>query len=570
MFGETRSLADAPPPIGAATLVITTSGRAVGTDPDRDRVSIVDLDRVEVSATVPFEKGDMPGRVVDDGKGHVHVVLQRAGAVATIDVATGDLIDRRAVCPAPRGIATLEDTIVVACAGGELVSLPAVGGEATVITRLDPDLRDMVVDGSRLVVSRLRSAEILRLGLDGALIDRMTPSMVEGKTPSVAWRMVAPRKPDAQGAVGGVLLAHQLAQEGTVSVSTGATGTSAYASSSIASCDGPVANAVTAFSFNGGQPPTPRMFGGAVLPVDLAASPSGDIALIAAGNGHHWQMHNQVHLASMSDGAGNGCGQLRPKFDPPGQAVAVSFRPSGGLVVLTREPAGIHVVDPSILATALQKNPWITIPLGGASREDTGHAIFHSNTGGNIACASCHPDGADDSRTWQFSDTGPRRTQSLQGNLAGTAPYHWNGDVPNIAHVGNEVFTKRMAGQQLALDQLQALEAYLLRIPRVPPSVRDADGAARGKALFESANIGCTSCHAGAALTNNASVDIGTGGRFQVPSLVGVALHAPYLHDGRMRTLAEIFGPVGGERHGNTGGLSEAELQDLLLYLETL
>ncbi len=60
---------------------------------------------------------------------------------------------------------------------------------------------------------------------------------------------------------------------------------------------------------------------------------------------------------------------------------------------------------------------------------------------------------------------------------------------------------------------------------QAPAPIRAADDAAaqRGEALFHSREVGCGNCHSGAKLTNNATVDVGTGQRgegFQVPSLV--------------------------------------------------
>ena len=70
---------------------------------------------------------------------------------------------RRNVCPMPRGIAydASTDAIHVACRGGELVTLPAAGGAATRTVRLDRDLRDVIVSGDHLHVTRFRSAELL-------------------------------------------------------------------------------------------------------------------------------------------------------------------------------------------------------------------------------------------------------------------------------------------------------------------------------------------------------------------------------------------------------------------------
>ena len=119
---------------------------------------------------------------------------------------------------------------------------------------------------------------------------------------------------------------------------------------------------------------------------------------------------------------------------------------------------------------------------------------------------------------------------------------------------------------------MNALDSWITRIPApiVSPPI-DADARLRGKALFESASVGCSGCHSGAKLTNNETVDVGTGGSFQVPSLLGVALRAPYLHDGRAATLLDRFGAVGGgNEHGHTEDLSTAQVNDLITYLESL
>ena len=61
------------------------------------------------------------------------------------------------------------------------------------------------------------------------------------------------------------------------------------------------------------------------------------------------------------------------------------------------------------------------------SRADTGHLIFHANAGGGLACASCHPEGGEDGRVWNFVCAGARRTQSIRGGISETAPFHWDG-----------------------------------------------------------------------------------------------------------------------------------------------
>ena len=572
-FGQTVTQAEAPPSLGGASLVLSDDeSTAIVTDPDRDRVVVVDLATKDVRP-IALGRGDEPGRLVTDGPDRVHVVLDRAGAVATIDPSTATVVARRAVCAAPQGIARDGSTLYVACAGGEVVSLAAdpAGAAPKVLARVDRDLRDIVVTGDSLLVSRLRSAEVLRVRkADGVLLSRAARARagtsLDGLEPFVAWRMV----PSGSGAA---VMVHQMAR--TAPIDVGAP--QAYGSSG-SPCGGVVGTAITSFepeSSSGSLVVVPReQVDDAVVPIDIARARNGadSWVVIAAGNGHTKALP-QVHLVT-SFAAPERC-VLQPSngvstlgAGPDGQAVAVTVKKDDTVVVFTREPATLQLQP--LAGLNQPATGWTTISLGGESREDTGHAIFHSNAGGNVACVSCHPGGADDGRVWTFS-TGARRTQTLQGTLEGTAPYHWGGDAPAIETFATDVFVKRMGGQGLDAGQVNALGAWLTRIPaaNVSPAL-DVDARARGKVLFESQAVGCSGCHAGAKLTNNESIDVGTGGTFQVPSLLGLALRAPYLHDGRAATLLDRFGPAGGDDHGHTAELSSAQVKDLITYLESL
>ena len=68
-------------------------------------VYVVDLSTAAVRGDVALNAGDEPGRVVADAAGRAHVALRRGGALVSIDTATGTLLQRRAVCAAPRGVA---------------------------------------------------------------------------------------------------------------------------------------------------------------------------------------------------------------------------------------------------------------------------------------------------------------------------------------------------------------------------------------------------------------------------------------------------------------------------------
>jgi hypothetical protein len=108
--------------------------------------------------------------------------------------------------------------------------------------------------------------------------------------------------------------------------------------------------------------------------------------------------------------------------------------------------------------------------LSAVSREDTGHAIFHANAGINVACGSCHLEGGDDGRVWEI-DKERRRTPSLKGTIAGTAPYHWEGDMASIHALLADVYAVRMNGGPLKADQSTAATSWIASIPPPPPAL---------------------------------------------------------------------------------------------------
>jgi mono/diheme cytochrome c family protein len=572
-FGPTVSAATPPPPLAGGTLLMLNDGKtALAADPDRDQVYFVDVTQTALSATLALNAGDEPGRAVEDAAGKVHLVLRRAGVVATIDPATATVSERTAVCPAPRGIAyeAATDRVHVACSGGELVSLPAAGGAPVQTVTLDRDLRDVLVVGGLLWVSTFRTAQILIVTPDGTLSQRLSlPHTIDigGEfAPAVAWRMMT--LPD-----GHVGVVHQRGVVGPVQTTQGGYGGGG------SGCGGIVQSAISVI-----DPATLAIatisVGNVVLPVDFSASSGSQfIAMVSSGNSHT-PVLPQVSLQALSDivvpsgpdggsggPMGGGC-SMNQAIAVSGEVTALAYDSTGTLWVQTREPASLQKLP-------LFSGTPATVTLSTDSRADTAWAVFHSNSGASIACASCHPEGGEDARVWQFDAIGPRRTQSLRGHVGGTEPFHWGGELPNFDALVGEVYLRRMAGPNLADDQKQALFAWINAIPLVPQSPPpDADAVARGKALFEdTTHAACTSCHSGPELTNNATVDVGTGGQFQVPRLVGVGSRAPFLHDGCAATLTDRFSSACGgtsNLHGVTSQMTAAQIGDLVAYLQTL
>jgi Cytochrome c len=596
LFGPTVTASAPPPPISGGTLIGLRSGSiAVASDPDRDAIYVVDTSGAQVLQTIALQTGDEPGRLVEDGVGRVHVALRSGGALVTIDPGSGSIIARRSVCPAPRGVAwdSTTDLVWVACATGELVALPAAGGSIAKQWVVERDLRDVIVHDGAISVTEFRSAQILRLAADGSIARRDSIQPNGLTTPQVAWRAV-------ESSTHGTFVVHQ--DDSTVSIPTDTMG--AYGlgscgavSSSCAMIDDATGAEVGTSSLPGAVLPvdfaiTPdessllAVFAGngfsssglelQVLPIDSFSSPSnsplcvpGGVSLPpSVGSSFPFEVDAGIVEFDASSAADVSTGVVGPPFTPE-QAIAVAFDSAGRVLVQSREPPVLHILDLQAVGNGL------TNPLGGtqvilssASRDDSGHDIFHATAGAPIACASCHPEGGDDGHVW-ILDGFARRTPSLRGTIAGTAPYHWPGDQPDFPTLTNNVYTGRMGGQQLASDQTAALQSWVQSIP-APPSASwvDAAAASRGKQVFEGA--ACATCHSGPKLTNNKTVDVGTCGEFQVPPLVGVGWRAPLMHNGCATTFADRFGKCSTAAHGSVAALSTGQISDLTAYLDSL
>jgi hypothetical protein len=610
-----------PPGISGGTLLVLRDGSAaIASDPDRDRIYVVDLATRQLRGQIALEDGAEPGRAIEDSAGRVHVALRGGGAVLTLDPRDARMLARRALCPAPRGLAfdASKQLLHVACAGGELISIAPVGDTPTRTLNLDRDLRDVLVRGDKLLVSSFRKAELLTVG-PSAVEARVHPpattaafnasgkpgvvmgpngAMIgsENASAAVAWRLVA--GPGTQA-----LVLHQRGLDSEV-------GTQPNAYGSGPSCAGIVEAAVSSYddgpvsagSANVGKIRSGGALTNAVLAVDVAVSPDGkQLAVVSAGNGGTDQ---QVLFYSTEEatsppsnpsqpcvpgapvpvpgmGEGDPDGGVGPtaspdggvdaeegyedpiEYRPPnGQVIAVAYDPRGNIIVQSREPATLQILTQRAAP----------IVLSSERRADPGHQLFHGATPGKLACASCHPEGGEDGRTWKFAGLGARRTQSLRGGVMDTAPFHWNGDMPSLDFLMHDVFQGRMSGPKVDRTRMDQLATWLDNVKTIKPSGwHPGTAVTRGKALFES-TAACSTCHRGPDFTNGASFDVGTGGTFQVPQLHNLAFRGPFLHDGCAGTLLERFTKCGspGDRHGLTSKLTPAQIDDLVAYLETL
>ncbi len=559
-----HAASEAPPPVSGGTTLLTRDGRfAVVADEGADAVYIIALEGHQLVKEVLLEPGDEPGRLIEGDDGQIFVALRRGGAVARLDVASGETA-RQSVCATPRGLAWDADAaeLFVACADGELHTLDA---ELARLERqqLDADLRDVVVKDGRVFVSKFRSAEVLEVGSGaerGVPHAYTSPTLVRSFEAAVAYRMKL--LPD-----GAIMLLHQRALAQEIPTGSPVNGQTYYGGN----CDEVIVHAAATVFDDTLRPVTPPdhgTIGTLVLPLDMDVSSDGAwLAVVGAGS-------EQLAVVPLSEAvygdAFDNC--FSPSFMPLtvlGEPVSVVFTPDAELLVQTRQPATLTRITREGEVRAVTH-----LPVSGG--RDWGHALFHKQAGpfSPIACASCHPEGREDGRTWQFANIGPRRTQTVAGGVLDTMPLHWDGDMTNLHDLMGEVFVNRMGGAAPPADRVESLGVWMQTVSALPASpAKDQDAVARGEAVFHDQTVGCATCHSGEAFTSNETLDVGTGKPFQVPSLRGIAMRAPFMHDGCAPTLRARFDDErcgGGDAHGKTSQLSAAELDDLIAYLTTL
>jgi mono/diheme cytochrome c family protein len=560
-------------PLSGGTLLVASDGRtAVSADPDHDRLWITDLTGATPPRAVELGEGADPGRIFEDGRHRVHVVLRGAGEIVTLDLALGlgqglaastaQRPSRRAVCTAPRGVAwdPADDAVLVACAGGELVRLPAAGGSPTRRTFVAADLRDVVVSQGYRYLTRFRSAEVIQLDAQDRPVRTTLGGARDGaREASVAWRtQPLPR--------GGALVLHQVNEN--LPLRMGPQGFSADLP-----CGAGVVQSAVSVVKDDSAALTSLPLRGAVLALDLALDPRGEeVAVAAPGGAARGAQVLRYRFDRLYSNVEQGCvrdtATSVAMAQVPGRAVAVAYDPEGRLVVQTHGPLALHVFDTGYDG-AREGQLLRSFTLDGGYTLDAAQSLFHSDTGARVTCASCHPEGEDDGRVWNLEGVGARRTPTLRGGLLATAPFNWEGDAADLHVATQRTYAAQALGGSLAPAQLDAAVRWLDGLPAIRRAPQgDAARVAAGRAVFEDPAVGCAGCHAGPRLTNNENHDVGTGGAYQVPSLVDVAARGPWMHDGRARSLRDAV--MLGEGHGAARHLDAERLSDLLRYLESL
>jgi YVTN family beta-propeller protein len=332
--------------------------------------------------------------------------------------------------------------------------------------------------------------------------------------------------------------------------------------------------------------------GRAVGDVEAAAvSPDGNTFALAAG-GTHELLLLRLPLPFVAYGGPD------DHIDPQLLVDARRFRrvALGGRPVAAQfTPDGKQVVVANYLRNALQivevesGQAVASIPLGGPATPTLarkGETLFLDATRSFnqwYSCATCHPEGHTNGGNFDTKNDGRygnlKKTLSLRG-VTETGPYTWHGWQEDLRESVHNSFVHSMQGPEPAAADLDAVVAYLGTL-EVPPSPhRNADGslpaaAKRGHEVF-AAKL-CGSCHGGPNFTSKGAFSVGLEDPedmykgYNPPSLRNLYNRAPYLHDGRARTLEEVL--TRWHRPSQLNGkadLTPEELKDLVAYLRAL
>lgn len=276
--------------------------------------------------------------------------------------------------------------------------------------------------------------------------------------------------------------------------------------------------------------------------------------------------------------------------------------PARHLRTLAHEPSG-YDQERTVIATDL---------LLGDLLFHSPHILGEKARELGLSCNTCHPNGATH-RTLRLGSLSDRPgnvdlstahfRQGAENHLADfvnipslrgvrfTGPYGRDGRTASLAEFTANVVTSEFGGALLGPRELAALVAYMHDLDFLPDqnldphgrlTARAGDAAHRGEILFAMPRAGfrgesCASCHAPSTFFRDGKVHrIGSGrpaspgaleDGYETPPLLGTAETAPYFHDGRFATLAEVVAWFDGTY---VLGLSARDRGDLTAYLEAI
>lgn len=196
------------------------------------------------------------------------------------------------------------------------------------------------------------------------------------------------------------------------------------------------------------------------------------------------------------------------------------------------------------------------------------------------SCVSCHPGSRADGLNWDQMNDGmgnPKNTKSML--YAHMTPPAMITGVRADAETAVRAGIKHILFAQFPEADNKCVDKYLSSLKELPSPYLEkgklSKSAQNGKKLFQQA--GCADCHKGDYLTDGNKYNVGTGieeydgASFDTPGLREIWRTAPYLYDGRAKTIKEVLTTFNkNDKHGKTSNLSEKEIADLETYILSL
>jgi hypothetical protein len=313
-----------------------------------------------------------------------------------------------------------------------------------------------------------------------------------------------------------------------------------------------------------------------VSPMGMAQAADGSLLVAFAGSDEVWRMREgavQPEILDLADTelhAPHGVAELAD-----GTLIVTS--PSAGALGLFARDAKA----PRMLRLAPSDAELLAHDRDALERR-LGERGFYEGTRAGISCQSCHLHADSDERAHNLGDHRLLPTLTVRG-LLGTGPYLRDGSYPRIGdldHVAQQLYRGYLRRAPGRPETLQAFVESLPRRDNPHAGAHDVKSEQRGVRVF--ARAGCTSCHAFPAFTNlgqqlvrglfpTHAARLPADERVDTPSLLSVAAGAPYLNDGRARTLDAVIGEHNRDNHhGDSARLTRTERKDLIAFLESL
>ena len=569
---------------GSSIALLPDGERLVVCDPDQGSISFIDADTLAPLGRV--EVGGEPHQLVL-ADGLVVVATYRGGELVAVDPDAQQVVRRVAVCAGPWGLARAPaGWLAVGCEWqGEVRKVTA---DFTSVTTVGPvwRVRAVAVQGETVRAAGFAGPDvrIWSFAPNGASSLRPVPDgLADGRSdlPTLTPSQVTALLPMADG---GLLATLQLvANQGSDDPKTpSGYGTLTDGRPKINPTvlrldrDDHIVGPVTYARYDG----TGRGFNGP----SALAQVSANRVLVA-----HLSTHDVAQLDLSADQSD---ARLLQRQDCAGGPRGLAVAPARGLAwvdgafdnAITRLP-----IDAMLAPTTTQLTRVRPLPQPYSAAARAGRKAFHDASNqhltplGVVACSSCHADGGDDGLVWHLHagmvTPRVRRSQHLGAAPIGVAGLHWDAEFSQLFDLLQSTVPNLMGGDALLLNPGD-FTAYLQEIVQTPvPPAGDAAAIARGKALFDSAQLDCRRCHSGdaytdlqqhVALTPMTTLPGDTLTTVRTPSLRGVFLRAPYFHDGRAPDLFDLHRRADLADHGDASNLTSAEMADLVAFLQSL